>query len=135
MEAGIWPVSTPDPSMFDRIPVNIVYVPVEILIVPDHVLPKSALPNPTLASLRPALGNPFTLFDSARELTFDQIPAGGKICVIGRESPNAMKMIRQNHDRFQAERMPQLNAAKKLLAAVQSAPPVSYFPAARQDSP
>jgi len=92
-----------DPSVLDRIPMDIIHMPVEILIVADQVLPEAALPNATFTSSRPAFGNPFGFFYSTRELAFDQIPTSGKICIIRRKSPNAMQMVRQNDDRFHAE--------------------------------
>jgi hypothetical protein len=51
METGVWPIShASHASVLDGIPMNIVHMPVEILIVPDEVLPKSALPNATFTS-------------------------------------------------------------------------------------
>ncbi|HTY23494.1 MAG TPA: hypothetical protein VMC85_10215 [Desulfomonilaceae bacterium] len=60
-----------DPTMFDGIPVNIINVPIEILIIPDQVLPKSTLPNTSLTSPQPAFRNPFTSLNATRELAFD----------------------------------------------------------------
>ena len=98
--------------MLDRIPMDVIRMPAEIVIVPDQVLPKSALPNATFTPLSPALRNPFAFFHPTGELAFDQTSTARKIRITGRERPNAMEMVRQNDYRFQPEGVLLLNPPK-----------------------
>jgi hypothetical protein len=92
-----------NPSVLDRIPVNVIDVPLEILIIQNHVRPKSALPNAAFSPLKPACRNPFTFLNSAGELDFDQAPPGRIIRIRGRQRPHTMQMFGQNHNSFQLE--------------------------------
>jgi hypothetical protein len=87
-------------------------MPVEILVVPDQVLPVSTLPNATLTPLTPTSRNPFTFADSTGEPAFDRTPTARKISIVRWQSPKAMQMVRQDDDRFHAERAPQANGLK-----------------------
>jgi hypothetical protein len=79
--------------MFDRIPMDIIHVPVEVSVVSDQVLPESALPDTTLALIEPTLRNPFGLRDSSGEPAFYQGPSYREIRIAGRKRPNTMKMV------------------------------------------
>jgi hypothetical protein len=99
--------------MLNRIPMDIIHVPVKVFIVTDHVLPKAALPNAAFAPFGATLRNPFVFFESSGKPAFDQTPTGRKIRVSGRKRPDAMKVVRQNDNRFKVERMPKSDVSKR----------------------
>ncbi len=81
--------------MLHRIPVNIVHTRLQILLIPDKVLPESPLPDPALAraAARCGISSPR---QGLRERGLDQPPARRKIRVSVWQRPHAMQMIRQD---------------------------------------
>lgn len=51
MKGGIWPIfDSCHQAMLHRIVMNIIYMPMEILIVSDNMLPKPSLPDSGLST-------------------------------------------------------------------------------------
>ena len=71
MVGGPWPfIDGLYKTMFDRIVVDVIHMPLEIGFIADLVLPEPPLPYPTLSPVRPGLG--LGQFPGA----FSQIPMG-----------------------------------------------------------
>ena len=75
----------------------------------------SAWARCALSTLRwlASFGQPFPSRDAAREGGFDQSPAGGEIGIAGRQCPDAVQVIREDHDGVDGEGMPMPDAAKR----------------------
>ena len=100
--------------MLDRVPVNIIDVPLEIPVVANQVFPVSALPDAALASFYAARGPSLTGRYGARKPGFDQSPAGLVVRIAGRQSPNAVQVFGQDDHRIDFEGMLALNLAEDL---------------------
>jgi len=72
MKAGVGPVGESlHMTVFYRIDVYVVDVPGEILFVTNEMIPKSTLPDSTLATAKSYLGSMFTMFNSLGEPGLD----------------------------------------------------------------
>ena len=95
--------------MFNRIPMDIIHVPVEIIFIPDQMIPKAMLPKRTLLSLASPGVQPFraiqTFPATLRNDPFNDAPARRKIGIIWRQTPDAMQMIGQKHPGNDFERL------------------------------
>src|SRR5439155_2854474 len=97
-----------DMAVLHWIVMDVVEMPIEIIFVVNHVLPKPRLPNPVLSPF--ALSYPDLLLASAngdpvrRELLFDPRPPPRVIGIAGWQRPNRMQMLRQQHDRVDLKR-------------------------------
>src|SRR3546814_5223085 len=65
--------------------------------VPDQVFPVSTLPNAALGLGQAAGAAAFDTRNRARKPRPDQAPARSVIVVAGRQSPQAMQVLRQDH--------------------------------------
>ena len=102
----MWPIlGTLHPSMLDRVPVNIIDVPLEIPVITDHVLPIAALPNTTLTSLDTTFRSSFAPRDLAGKPRFDQRLAHLIVRIIVRQGPDAVEMLGKNDNRVNREWM------------------------------
>jgi len=89
-------------------------VPGEILVIPYRVFPESSLPDSLLPFEHPGFGPllPQGLGCIFCEKVFDQIPPHGVAVIPLGQFPDAMQMIRQNHDGFDFKRMILFDRAK-----------------------
>jgi len=95
--------------MFNRIPVDSVHVPVEVVFITDQMIPETMLPKRTLLSLASPGVQPFraiqTFPATLRNDSFNDAPARRKIAIIWRQTPDAMQMIGQQHPGNDFERL------------------------------
>jgi hypothetical protein len=75
--------------MLDRIPMNVINMPLEILVVANQAFPVSLLPDAALTPVDAAGGSSFTDRYGPRKPGLDQRPSGLVVRVIGRQGPNA----------------------------------------------
>src|SRR5690349_19171722 len=74
--------------MLDWIPMYIIDVTGTVAVVPDPMLPETALPNPARSSRhKPA---------PAREARLDHLPSGGVIRVLVWKCPESVEVVRQD---------------------------------------
>ena len=64
---------------------KVVYVPSEVVLIPDQVFPNTSLPDSPFIFAHPPFGQAFAGLDSASEGRFDQPPAGGEVGILGGE--------------------------------------------------
>ncbi len=69
----------------------------------DPALPATPLPQAALRSAGAAVGNALPGRDSAGESEFDQAPSGRKIVIARWQTPKAVRIIRQNHNRLDGQ--------------------------------
>jgi hypothetical protein len=90
--------------MLDRIPVNVIDMPAQILIIANQMFPVAALPDASLTAHDASSTSPIISGQSTREPRLDVRPA---ICVVGivdRQAPDAVQVIGQHHDGQHLER-------------------------------
>lgn len=98
------PIHRPhDPSMLHRIEMDVIDVPQQIEIVADRMFPVAPLPDTSLPSREPHVRSTLRLGDAAAEIRFDAAPAGRKVGIAFRQSPDPMHMLRQHHPRDHRE--------------------------------
>jgi hypothetical protein len=100
--------------MFDRIEMDIVGMPREILFIAQSMLPIAPLPNAAFTLFRTACGPALADRRAAREHQFDEPSPRRKISVAFRQRPDRMQMIRQDDDGFDVERMAAPNITERL---------------------
>ncbi len=98
--------------MLDRIPVNVIDVPLEILVVANQVFPVSALPHTALAPVYAAHRPSFTDRDGTRKPRLDQSPARRVVRVAGRQGPDEVQVFGQDDHRIDFEGMLALDLAE-----------------------
>jgi hypothetical protein len=93
--------------MLDRIVMNILDVLDEIVVVSNLMLPETTLPHRFLLFALPRFGNLALGCDCTMpaEMALDQPPAGGKAGIANRQHPYTVKVLRQNHDGIDLERV------------------------------
>src|SRR3546814_1482447 len=69
----------------------------QVRLVPDQVFPVATLPNAALGLGQAAGAAAFDTRNRARKPRLDQAPARSVIVVAGRQSPQAMQVLRQDH--------------------------------------
>src|SRR5215208_5195842 len=89
--------------MLDRVEVHVGDVSLEILLISNCVFPKAALPKCIFAvamalDRRPGSNEPM------REMRLDSLPAAREIRITGRQCPDGMQMVRQDHNGIDRER-------------------------------
>jgi hypothetical protein len=90
--------------MLHRIEVNVIYVPLEVRLIANSVLPKSTLPKGifTITMTR----NAYACFgDGGRETTLDEMPPIGKVRVPRWQSHYDVQMIGKHHDGIDYKRI------------------------------
>ena len=97
--------------MLDRIVVDVINMRLQILIVPNQMLPIAALPNPTFSLRDAARTNTLILWNAARKARLDQRPARRVIHISRRQLSDCIKMIRQHHHGHNFERVTELDDA------------------------
>ena len=104
VKAGIRPIDRRlRVSVFHRIEMNVFDVSAKIDFIPQHMLPVPRLPQGTLATGDFACAGSRCGIAMFGEPRLDQTPTGGEISVVGRQGPDAMKVVRQNDHGFQNE--------------------------------
>ena len=85
--------------MFNRVPMDIIHVPVEIIFIPDQMIPEAMVPKRALLSLTSQGVQPFRAIQTFPATLgndpFNYAPARGKIGIIWRQTPDAVQMIGQ----------------------------------------
>jgi hypothetical protein len=99
--------------MFDRIEMNIIDMPGEIVFVANGVLPKPLLPKREIA-VRIALQLNSGVDQRVAETPFDPPPAARKIRIIQRQCEDGMQVIRKNYNRVDCKRAFTTGCAKSL---------------------
>jgi hypothetical protein len=100
--------------VFDSVEVKIIHVPFKIPLVADYMLPISPLPDASFPFARAAGRNSFSAWQRSGEPSLDQSPAYGEVGLAFRQTPDAMKMIRQDHDAFDDKWIPGTHAPERL---------------------
>ena len=96
---------SPAPAMLDWIPMDIIEMTLEIQLIADKMIPKTALPQTPFVTLLTAFGNPFARLNIPGEAAFYQSPTGRIISVFSRQAQDAMQVFRQNHNAVNTERV------------------------------
>lgn len=107
------------PSVFYRVPMDVIGMAIEIFLVANQVFPKPSLPNAPLSARLAARRNMFAFLDCAGKTALDQIPAHGKIRIAFRQCHYAVQMFRQDYDRSNAVRMPLANRLERCTQRIQ----------------
>ena len=98
----------PDPRyarVFNRIPMDIIDMLPEVSVIPNQVLPITALPDAPLAPFYATARSTFTGRDAAGKPRLDQGPARFVIRIPLGKSPDAVQVIGQNHNCVDFERV------------------------------
>jgi hypothetical protein len=116
VKARPWPVfRAADVAVFDRVPVDVVEVTLEIVFVPDRVLPELRLPDSASAVALSALCDsdlgPAEFEPALSELRLDPLPAAGVVRVAFWHAPDCVDVLGQEHDRANVERVRRLTFA------------------------
>ena len=77
-------------AVFDRIDVDVIDMPGEIVFVRDQVFPEATLPDAAFGFVEAAWRTPFAGGNSPRKGGFDVPPAGGIVGIAFRQAPQAM---------------------------------------------
>src|SRR4051794_17765994 len=89
-------------AMLPRVPMDVIDASLQIVLILNRVLPVSLLPNASIPLAATRLGLPqfaTTGFQPRfRELFFDAHPAHGITVVAGRQRPDGVPMIWQQHN-------------------------------------
>ena len=96
--------------MLDRVDMNVVDMS-RIVVIADHVLPVTPLPDAALTFFLPAVAPPFHAWQIAREAGLDQFPARRKSRIVRRQCPYRMQMVGQDDDGIDMKGMASLNQA------------------------
>src|SRR5690348_6682930 len=92
------PISDPrHQAMLDGIVMDVVDVPAKVGFVADRVLPKTALPDGTLAAMI-RLGWRPSADSQARESGFDFPPAPGEVRIAFRQGHDRVQVVRKDDD-------------------------------------
>ena len=89
--------------MFDRVEMNVLDVPTQIVVVADQMFPIPTLPDTAFATGDAPIATPFRHRQTTGKARFDLRPAIGIVGIASRQTPDAMQVIRQHHDRRQLE--------------------------------
>ena len=89
--------------MFDRIEMDVIDVPSEVVLVANGVLPETALPQCKLAA-PVAPDGAFGSEHAVAEQRLDQSPSARVVGIVWRECQYGMEVIRKHHNRVDAER-------------------------------
>ena len=94
-----------DVTVLDRIEMDVRHVTIQIVIVPNLVLPISPLPDAALPLAQPARADRLTLCKSARKPRLDERPARRLVRIVFGQAPDRVQMIGQDHHRDDLERV------------------------------
>lgn len=100
--------------MLDRIEVDVIEVPPEVVLVSDPVFPEAALPESTFPFRDPRGAPSLTGRHLHRKCGFHMRPAYRVVGIAGRLRPKAMQVIRQHDDGIHDERARDTRSPKGL---------------------
>jgi len=106
MQRGVWPIRNAfDMPMLDRIEMDVVHMPLQVVSVANGVFPEPALPDATLAIA--STTNDHTIGAQARgEAGLDQPPTHRVAIIAFWKSPDAVQVIGKDHDSVGTKGMP-----------------------------
>src|SRR3989344_383383 len=100
---------TLDVTVLDRIPVDVIHMTPIIVLIPDQMFPIAMLPERALLALRASSSHEIRTIQAdttaLRDGAFDDAPTCREIAVIGRQCPDTMQMIWQQHPGVDGEGM------------------------------
>ena len=106
VEGGIRPVRDAlHQAVFDRVVVDVIQVLGVVVVVSDAMLPVTSLPDGALASASAASARRHIVRHPHCEARLDQPPSQRVVCIIGRQLPKAVQMVRQYDDGIDARGM------------------------------
>src|SRR5690349_4051127 len=94
-----------DKAVFHRVYVAIFNMPRVVCFIANEMLPKASLPNAALAARQANGAQPLLFRQRLCKTRLDQAPARRKIGVVRRQRQHGMKMIRENDERVDLERI------------------------------
>ena len=97
--------------MLHRVPLDVIDMPVEVGPIADEMFPESMLPQGALVPFSAAPIHPFRSIESGletlRDHPLDDTPTVGEILISGRQCPEGMHVVRQQHPSLDHKRMGQ----------------------------
>jgi len=113
MERRVRPIDHPaNVVVLHGVEMNVVDVTREVVFTAQSMFPIPPLPNTAFALAGTAWRDSLADGQRSRKCSLDQSPAQRKIGVAFRHCPNSMKMVRQNHRRFDNKWMPCIRVSK-----------------------
>ncbi len=100
-------------TAFDRVVMDVIDMSTEIIIVTNQMLPIASLPDTSLPAGDAPFASPFIPGQTTRETCLDLCPAIGIVGITGRQTPHAMQVIGQHHDRQHIERPSRLRRPER----------------------
>ena len=95
--------------MLHRVPMDVIDMPVEVGLITDEMFPESMLPQGALVPFSAARIHPFRSIESGlatlRDHPLDDTPTVGEILISGRQCPEGMHVVRQQHPSLDHKRM------------------------------
>ena len=90
---------------------DVIDMPVEVGLITDEMFPESMLPQGALVPFSAARIHPFRSIESGlatlRDHPLDDTPTVGEILISGRQCPDGMHVVRQQHPSLDHKRMGQ----------------------------
>ena len=110
MEARIRPmVHLRHVPMLHRVPMDVIDMPVEVGLITDEMFPESMLPQGALVPFSSARIHPFRSIEpglaTLRDHPLDDTPTVGEILISGRQCPESMHVVGQQHPTLDHKRM------------------------------
>jgi hypothetical protein len=109
---------TRDQTVLDRIDVTIFDVAAKILLIADQMFPEPTLPDGAFTSRNADVAPRLGRGNGLGEGDLNQPPAQRKIGVAGRQCPNCVDVIRQDHHGVDRKRMARLRDARRVAQRV-----------------
>ena len=106
---------TGDKSMFDGVVMHVIDVSAEIVLVTQGMFPVSALPHSALALAAPTGIDAFASGYSPGKSRLNQHPSGRVTCVVRRQGPHGVHVVRQYHHGVDMERVTFLDNANRFV--------------------
>ena len=95
--------------MLHRVPMDVIDMPIEVGLITDEMFPESMLPQGALVPFSAARIHPFRSIESGlatlRDHPLDDTPTVGEILISGRQCPDGMHVVRQQHPSLDHKRM------------------------------
>ena len=102
--------------MFDRVVMDVIHMAGEVGFIADLMFPISMLPDGLFALLQARrIGRaPVCIRAMLGERALDQTPASREIRIVRRQRPDAVKMVKHDHDGVDLERTRSANGAESI---------------------
>ena len=114
--------------MFHRIEVDVIHVALQVLFVANEMFPIATLPDATLPSRHPLRTPALVDWKPTRESALDLRPSISVVRIARGQPPEAMKVIRKDHDRNDFEwsyRMRGMEGCSQIDDVLDQQPPTS----------